>query len=307
MAPDNAVSVPSVLDRPALIRLISQLRTKRWFPFKSDSIVDACLLDAIPETINPGESAIVIADIRTTSGGSIMVITPAFHDSGRNRNPAQYTDAVEDGTIYTLISRFAMDNSVEGSGGRITIQGPFAKEFQSYMKTRPHVAPLNVEQSNSSFTIGDKYICKIFRRPISPDNPDFTIPLKLYTETQFRNIPRPVAQLVHEPDPMLSVASIQENVPNSGDYWHYFLELSRSMVAKLSHGMKGTEEYISSMSASTVELAETVAEMHRSLHGISGPGFTHEQFTAGDISSMKLRYLDLASAIRRTSISLSIN
>ncbi len=307
MAHDGRVRVPSVLDRPALMRLISQLRTKRWFPFKSDSIVDASLIDAIPEVISPGESAIVIADIRTTSGGSIMVITPSLRAPSFSGNTALYSDAVEDGSISTLISRFSSGNSIDGSSGRITLQGPYAEEFQAYMKTHQQVVPLNVEQSNSSFTIGSQYICKVFRRPISPDNPDFTIPVKLYTETGFRNIPRPIAQIVHEPDPLLSVASIQENVKNSGDYWHYFLQLSRNMAEKLNHGSSAAEEYISDMGASAAELAETVSEMHRALYGIRGPGFAHEKFTAEDISSMKLRYMDLASAIRRTPISLSIN
>ncbi len=308
MSPHNAVKLSSALDRSALIGLLAQLKTKRWFPFKSDSIVDAHLVDAVPESIGEGESAIVIVDINTTSGGSTIVITPSACDSGQSKGAGQYADAVENGSIYSILSRFATDDAVPGSSGRIVIQGPYAEEFQSYMGTHPGITPLNVEQSNSSFTVGNRYICKVFRRPISPDNPDFTVPVKLYTKTHFRNIPRPVAQLVHEPNPLLSVASIQENVQNDGDYWHYFLGLSRDMIDRFTNGGKtGVEDHTGEMISTVTDLAGTVADMHRALYGINDPGFGHERFTAGDITRIKRRYMDLASAIRRTSISLSIN
>ncbi|MCL4307429.1 MAG: hypothetical protein M1302_04035, partial [Candidatus Thermoplasmatota archaeon] len=308
MAHDTAVHLSSVLDRPALIGLLAQLKTKRWFPFKSDSIVGAHLVDAVPDTINEGESALVIVDICTTSGGSTILITPSSYDSILKEGTVQYSDAVENGTISSLMNRFASDDTVTGSNGKIEIQGPYAEEFQSYMKTHPGMSPMHVEQSNSSFTIGDRYICKVFRRPISPDNPDFTVPVELYTKTHFRNIPRPVAQLVHEPEPRLSVVSIQENIPNSGDYWHYFLEMSKDLVDNLAHGrMAEVEDHVAEISASATELAETIAEMHRGLFGINDPGFGHERFTSDDISQIRRRYMDLASAIRRTSISLSID
>ena len=302
MTPHNTVHLSSALDRSALIGMLAQLKTKRWFPFKSDSIVDARLVDAVPDTMEEGESAIVIVDISTTSGGSTIVITPSACDSG------QYSDAVENGSISSFMSLLATDDAISGSRGRIAIRGPYAEEFQSYMATHPVITPLNVEQSNSSFTVGDRYICKVFRRPISPRNPDFTVPVKLYTKTHFRNIPRPIAQLIHEPDPLLSVASIQENVQNDGDYWHYFLELSNDLIGRFTHGGKAVvEDIVGEITSAVNELAGTVAEMHRALFSINDPGFGHERFTSGDINRIKRRYMDLASAIRRTSISLSIN
>ena len=302
MSPRNTVHLSSALDRSALMGMLAQLKTKRWFPFKSDSIVDARLVDAVPDTMGEGESAIVIVDISTTAGGSTIVITPSSMNSG------QYSDAVENGSISSFLSILAADDSVSGFSGRIAIRGPYSEEFQSYMKTRPVITPLNVEQSNSSFTLGDRYICKVFRRPISPSNPDFTVPVKLYTKTHFRNIPRPIAQLVHEPEPLLSVASIQENVKNDGDYWHYFLELSNDLIGRFTHDGKAVvEDIIEEMTSTVNELAGTVAEMHRALLSINDPGFGHERFTSGDISRIKRKYMDLASAIRRTSISLSIN
>jgi trehalose synthase-fused probable maltokinase len=308
MAHEGGVNLATALDRPVLMRLLAQLKTRRWFPFKSDSVVDAHLVDAVPESLRAGGSAIVIVDISTTAGGTTIVITPSFTGSGRDDVTGQYADAVEDGNIYSFMDRFVSDDTVPGASGRIVIHGPFVGEFQSYMKTKPGISALNVEQSNSSFTIGDKYICKVFRRPVSPDNPDFTVPVKLYTETQFRNIPKPVAQLVHEPEPLLSVASIQENVPNSGDYWHYFLELSNSIAGGIADPATGNvDKPVAELSESTAELAETVAEMHGALYGINDPGFGHEAFTSSDIAQIRRRYMDLASAIRRTSISLSID
>lgn len=308
MAHNDAIHLSSLLDRPALLGLLTQLKTKRWFPFKSDSIMDAHLVDAVPDIIRSGESAIMIVDICTTSGGSTIVITPSYHDSDINEGKVQYSDAVENGTISSLMNRFASDDTVPGSDGQICIRGPFAEEFRAYMKTQPGILPMHVEQSNSSFTVGDKYICKVFRRPVSSDNPDFIVPVKLYTETQFRNIPKPVAQLIHEPDPLLSLVSIQENVPNTGDYWNYFLEFSREVVEKISGGETADlGEMVHDMSLPVAELAKTVSEMHRALFGINDPGFGHQRFTAGDISQIRRRYMDLASAIRRTPISLSID
>jgi maltose alpha-D-glucosyltransferase/alpha-amylase len=302
MSLHNTVHLSSVLDRSTLIGLLAQLKTKRWFPFKSDSIVDARLVDAVPETIGDSESAIVIVDISITSGGSTIVITPSAFDS------SQFGDAVENGSISSFMSLLATDGAVSGSNGRIVIQGPYAEEFQSYMTAHPVITPLNVEQSNSSFTVGERYICKVFRRPISPHNPDFTVPVKLYTKTNFRNIPRPIAQLIHEPEPLLSVVSIQENVQNDGDYWRYFLELSKDLIGRFTHGRKAVvEDIIEEMTSAATELAVTVAEMHRALFSIDDPGFGHELFTSGDITRIKRRYMDLASAMRRTSISLSIN
>ena len=97
MSPHNTVHLSSTLDRSALIGMLAQLKTKRWFPFKSDSIVDARLVDAVPDTMGEGESAIVIVDISTTSGGSTIVITPSSMDSG------QYSDAVENGSISSFM------------------------------------------------------------------------------------------------------------------------------------------------------------------------------------------------------------
>ncbi len=85
---------------------------------------------------------------------------------------------------------------------------------------------MGVEQSNTSIIYNDKFVLKIFRRIYINTNPDYEISRFLTERSDFKNTPtyEGSVNVKHDKEDTITLALMQELVPNQGDAWAYMLE-----------------------------------------------------------------------------------
>ena len=85
---------------------------------------------------------------------------------------------------------------------------------------------LGVEQSNTSIVYNDNYILKFFRRVYIDQNPDYEISKYLTNKGHFKNTPGYSGSITlrFSDKNVITLALMQELIPNEGDAWEYFLK-----------------------------------------------------------------------------------
>ncbi|HLH85947.1 MAG TPA: hypothetical protein VKU79_03670 [Thermoplasmataceae archaeon] len=284
-------------------RIIGQIKDARWFPFKSVESVEASVRDIIPKGINGKSPRIVLLDVRTEREAATIALAGFFHEAevgeSRSGNESIFTDEVATGVLVPVIREVVQLGSLSGTHGRIIFSGMFLNDLAGYLRGDVTAQVLKAEQSNTSFVLGDKFICKLYRRPISPDNPDFVLPEKLHAETHFKNVPMPYAQLVYEGDRKLSLLSVQEFIRNDGDYWSFLT--GRLMEAFLKSIAEGKDEPVN-LDMDTIQhvdqLAIVTGNLHRALFNLSGDKFQPQPANEEILSGLKKRVYALTEVIR---------
>jgi maltose alpha-D-glucosyltransferase/alpha-amylase len=84
---------------------------------------------------------------------------------------------------------------------------------------------MGLEQSNTSVIINDRLVIKFFRRIYSDKNPDYEMTRFLSEEKEYRNIPayKGSINVIDSDNVNITIALMQELVPNQGDAWEYML------------------------------------------------------------------------------------
>ncbi|RRO13980.1 trehalose synthase [Flavobacteriaceae bacterium 14752] len=95
---------------------------------------------------------------------------------------------------------------------------------------------LNAEQSNTSIVFNDKYILKFFRRVYTDQNPDYEISKFLTNKGYFTNTPGYSGSITlrFSNKNIMTLALMQELIPNQGDAWEYFVNNIVKSYSKLS-------------------------------------------------------------------------
>ena len=172
--------------------------------------------------------------------------------------------------------------------------------------TDPPLAPalMKVEQSNTSFTYGDRLILKLFRRVDEGINPDLEIGRFLTERRSFAHVP-PVAGFLsytRDTSEPTILGIVQGFVPNQGDAWTYTLDMLQQYFERaLAHAPQTPPEIpiiplLQLAQAAPPELAhqtiggyleaarllgQRTAELHQVLASESeDPAFTPEPFTS---------------------------
>lgn len=91
---------------------------------------------------------------------------------------------------------------------------------------------LGVEQSNTSVVYNDKYILKFFRRLYVNHNPDYELSKYLTNKGQFENTPGYAGSITlkFSNKNVMTIALMQEMIPNEGDAWDYFSKNIRTGI-----------------------------------------------------------------------------
>ncbi len=93
---------------------------------------------------------------------------------------------------------------------------------------------MGVEQSNTSIVYNEKYVLKVFRRIYISTNPDYEIS-RFLTEGHFTQSPAYMGSInVNLGEEDITLALMQELVPNQGDAWQYMLGECDRIFANLS-------------------------------------------------------------------------
>ncbi len=85
---------------------------------------------------------------------------------------------------------------------------------------------MGLEQSNTSLVYNEKYVLKFFRRIFADKNPDYEMSRFLSEKKEFKNTPSYLGSinLVDLDNDYITIALMQELVPNQGDAWEYMLK-----------------------------------------------------------------------------------
>jgi len=85
---------------------------------------------------------------------------------------------------------------------------------------------MNLEQSNTSLIFNDKYVLKFFRKIFANSNPDYEMNRFLTEKKNFKNTPKYLGSIniVGQDNQVITIALMQELIPNQGNAWDYFLK-----------------------------------------------------------------------------------
>lgn len=94
---------------------------------------------------------------------------------------------------------------------------------------------MGLEQSNTSIIINDRLVIKFFRRIYADKNPDYEMSRFLSERKEYKNTPSYMGSLsIMDADNVnVTIALMQEMVPNQGDAWDYMLREVRSIFSNL--------------------------------------------------------------------------
>lgn len=96
---------------------------------------------------------------------------------------------------------------------------------------------MGLEQSNTSIIINDKYVIKFFRRIYSDKNPDYEMSRFLSEKKGYQNTPsyQGSINVIDSDEVNITIALMQELVPNQGDAWDYMLKELKKVFANLEY------------------------------------------------------------------------
>lgn len=114
---------------------------------------------------------------------------------------------------------------------------------------------LGVEQSNTSIIYNDKYILKFFRRLYVNHNPDYELSKYLTNKGQFNNTPGYAGSITlkFSDKNVMTIALMQEMIPNKGDAWEYFSDKIRLGIQEFN---------ASSLALSSIQKLNQLQQIH---------------------------------------------
>lgn len=96
---------------------------------------------------------------------------------------------------------------------------------------------MGMEQSNTSIIYNDKYVLKFFRRIYADRNPDYEMSRFLSEKKDFKNTPAYLGsmQIKDHENINITIALMNELVPNEGDAWAYMLKELHKVFLNLEY------------------------------------------------------------------------
>ncbi|HEX9015881.1 MAG TPA: maltose alpha-D-glucosyltransferase [Chloroflexota bacterium] len=299
-------------------------RTRRWFGQKARRIKGTQIVDAVAVPYNGGDGYITLVQVDYTEGDPDTYALPLAFASGdqaaaiTERSPRAVVTRLKarrdgaEGVLYdalsepafceALLDSIAESHRLRGSGGKLlpsTTRG-YRRMLRSLGgPLEPSLA--KAEQSNTSVIYGDRFILKFFRRLEAGTNPDVEIG-RFLTERGYQHAPPLIGALEYQParGDAMTLALLQELVPNEGDAWQYTLGTLGSYFERVLASQPETSPVTPRLQLSLVDkpvppqafdviggfletarlLGQRTAEMHQMLASDSiDPDFAPEPFT----------------------------
>ncbi len=198
--------------------LAAWLPAQRWFAAKSRRIEGVRTLD---EAAVPGTTGVLtLLEVDLAGGPSELYLVPLVPRPAGD--PIQ--DAADDpGFCAAVVEHMRAGASLPGRRGAFQFA---ATPLLAEVLPAPARAarPLGVEQSNTSRVVEERLVLKLLRRLERGVSPELELTRFLTEETDFRDAPRLAGYAVYEApgEPPLTLATMQELVPNEGDAWAAF-------------------------------------------------------------------------------------
>lgn len=96
---------------------------------------------------------------------------------------------------------------------------------------------MGMEQSNTSIVYNDAFVLKFFRRIYADKNPDYEMSQFLSEKKEYKNTPAYLGSInIRDSENVhITIALMQELVPNDGDAWEYMLSELNKVFANLEY------------------------------------------------------------------------
>ncbi len=226
-------------------------RDRRWFGGKGLRLKSAAIREVVPISNADVPAALVLAQFEYADAPPDVYALPLLFATGeratRLRKEAPQAivaeveasergawvtgllvDAVEEPAFArVLLDTIARRRQLKGSSGEVVATTTRAfRALRGAMEAPLPASVLRVEQSNTSLVYGDRLILKLFRRVTEGLNPDLEIGRFLTERTAFAHAPRVAGALEYRESKRepITLAILQEFVPNEGDAWRYTLD-----------------------------------------------------------------------------------
>ena len=232
--------------------LIRHLRNRRWFRGKARTIVDAGIEDTIPLETASATTVVTLVRVEYAAGEPETYVLPLSFAVGeraeqvreelayrtvcrlrvRSRGQEPFEgilyDALGEGEFSFLLLE-AMRNRRRFKGVKGALTGVPSKAFRTLAPADEEMPPpslLRAEQTNTSVSFGDKLILKLYRRVEEGVNPDLELGRFLTDHAGFDHIPAVAGGVEYRRRgrESVSLAMLQEFVPNEGDAWRFTLD-----------------------------------------------------------------------------------
>jgi maltose alpha-D-glucosyltransferase/alpha-amylase len=238
--------------RAELARLLpGYLRARRWFRSKARRIKIVSLHDTIPVPMNGTDAQLAIFDVEYTEGEPERYVLPLalapndhaasitteapqalvahVNPGGSDEGAAAWSlyDATYDPAFSAaLLEAIGARKRFAGRRGEVTATP--TKAYRSLRGGRSNKLDARVgraEQSNTSATLGDRLVFKLFRKLDQGINPELEIGLAL-TERGFEQAADVGGWLAYRTSrgEAAALGILQEYVPNQGDLWQLMLD-----------------------------------------------------------------------------------
>jgi len=245
--------------------LPAYLKARRWFGGKARRMKAVRILEAIALPFEPSEAFLTLLQVDYAEGDPdiyVLSLTGTFGEQAERmregfphpllaelRRRGRGGDEVETGLLYDavyekrfdalLLDAIARHRRITGVGGSL-----MASPTHEFRRIRPTAdialepSVVRAEQSNTSVIYGSQFILKLFRRVDEGLNPDLEIGRFLTEKTTFANVPAVAGAIEYRrrKGELMTLAILQEFVPNTGDAWSYTLDtLTHYFERALAH------------------------------------------------------------------------
>jgi maltose alpha-D-glucosyltransferase/alpha-amylase len=223
--------------------LPAYLQRCTWFQGKERQTEAALILETVPVPYNSTPAHIALIRVEYTEGDSETYLLPLAFASGphadevRKRLPQAVVGRVQmnngdEGVLYdplgdepfarALVDAFARRRRFRRAGGEL-LALPLGPVPPADALPPPTLLPW--EHHNTSVVYGDRLRLKVFRRLEEGINPELEL-AQFLAAKKFPHVPRLVGTLEYRRNPgdAMTLAVLQEFVPNQGTGWRYTLD-----------------------------------------------------------------------------------
>ena len=267
-------------------RLRALLAVQRWFAGKARAIISA---DLIATVLLEKDLLANLLRITYADGGEETYFLPVVVEADQLR------DALcDEGACRRLLEVITQGEVAPATAPATRLEGGAIWGVHSALfdalrgepREREPVRAASHDQSNSAIVFGTRFFLKVFRKVEPGLNPDYEIARYLTERTSFARLPRLAGAMEFRSTacPAMTLATLQERVPNDGDAWQAMLRDVRS-----------TLELARPQAMDRIErLGIRTAELHMALaNATDNPAFAPESLTSDDCRL-------LAARLRRT-------
>jgi maltose alpha-D-glucosyltransferase / alpha-amylase len=243
---------------PALASVLPDFLTaQRWFAGKARNVRSAQVSESLQLRLDGNRARLAMVRVQYLEGDPEDYLIPVTFESGdsASRRLRDYPNSViarvraatdrESGLIYDAVGEDSLSNAlfrVVAGGRRVRsdsgeLVGSRTRLFRRIAgddAASLHPSLLKVEQSNSSIVFGEKFFMKLFRKLEPGVNPDLEIG-RFLTDRGFKNAPRLAGAIeyVRGRGQPITLAIVNEMVPNEGDAWSYTLDTLGEFVDRV--------------------------------------------------------------------------